>query len=60
MRFFVEHRLTKKITVVTIIKFLGLLALWWLFFSEPVDHGLTPEQVSNAILHPSVRSSTLP
>jgi hypothetical protein len=43
---------------VTAIKLLGLLAIWWLFFSSPGDRDLMPEQVSNAILHPLTRNIT--
>lgn len=58
MRFFVEHPLTKKVAIVTVIKLLGLLALWWLFFSGPGDRDLTPDQVGNAILHPLTPKTT--
>jgi hypothetical protein len=60
MRFFVEHPLTRKLAVVTIIKLLGLLALWWLFFSGPGDSSLTPDQVGDAILHPVFNKSANP
>ena len=60
MRFFADHPLTKKIAIVTAIKLLGLFALWWLFFSGPTDHDLTPDQVGNAILHSAARHPTAP
>jgi len=60
MRFFIEHPLTRKLTIVTVIKLLGLLALWWLFFSGPGDSSLTPDQVSDAILHPAIDKTTNP
>ncbi|MGA8147787.1 MAG: cytochrome oxidase putative small subunit CydP [Gallionellaceae bacterium] len=60
MRFFVDHPLAKKITIVTVIKLLGLLVIWWFFFSGPSVHSLTPDQVSNAILHPLTHHTTTP
>lgn len=60
MRFFAEHPLTKKIAIVTVIKLLGLFALWWLFFSGPTHHDLSPDQVGNAILHPAASNTTAP
>ena len=53
-----EHPLARKIAIVTAIKLLGLLAIWWLFFSEPSGNTLTPEQVGSAILHPLTRTTT--
>lgn len=58
MKFFSEHSLARKIAVVTAIKLLGLLVIWWAFFSEPGDSKLTPEQVGSAILHPLTRNTT--
>ena len=58
LEFFHRHPLTKKLVIVTAIKLAGLMALWWLFFSGPSDHDLTPDQVGNAILHPQVRNTT--
>lgn len=55
-----EHPLAKKIAIVTAIKLLGLLLIWWAFFSEPGDSKLTPEQVGTAILHPLNRNTTTP
>lgn len=52
MRTLLDHPLARKIAIVTAIKLLGLLAIWWLFFSGPGDSSLTPDQVGNAILHP--------
>ena len=53
MKIFSEQPLARKIAIVTTIKLLGLLGLWWLFFSGPGDSNLTPDQVSHAILHPT-------
>jgi hypothetical protein len=58
MKVFSNHPLTRKIAIVTAIKLLGLMAIWWLFFSGPGDSKLTPDQVSNAILHPLNRDIT--
>ena len=58
MKVFSNHPLTRKITIVTAIKLLGLMAIWWLFFSGPGDSNLTPNQVSNAILHSLSRDIT--
>lgn len=52
MKIFFEQPLARKIVIVTAIKLLGLLAIWWLFFSGPGERDLTPDQVGNAILHP--------
>jgi hypothetical protein len=52
MKALFDHPLARKIAIVTAIKLIVLLAIWWLFFNE-ADRGLTPEQVSNAILHPT-------
>ena len=60
MKAFSEHPLVRKIAIVTAIKLLGLLAIWWFFFSESGDGKLTPEQVGSAMLHPATRSITTP
>lgn len=52
MRVFPDHPLARKIAIVTAIKLIGLLAIWWLFFSGTGEHDLTPDQVGNAILRP--------
>ena len=52
MKVFSEQPLARKIAIVTVIKIIGLMTLWWLFFSGPDDSSLSPDQVSNAILHP--------
>jgi len=52
MKIFSDQPLARKIAIVTVIKLIGLLAIWWLFFSGPGDDSMTPDQVSNAILHP--------
>ena len=60
MKDFFDHPLARKIAIVTVIKLLGLLVIWWTFFSEPGDSKLTPEQVGSAILHPLTRNTTTP
>lgn len=55
-----EHPLAKKIAIVTAIKLLGLLLIWWVFFSAPGDSTLTPEQVGSAVLHPLTHTTTTP
>jgi hypothetical protein len=60
MKAFSEHPLARKIAIVTIFKLIGLLVIWWIFFSEPSDSKRTPEQVGNAILHPLNRNTTTP
>jgi hypothetical protein len=52
MKVLPEHPLARKIAIVTAIKLAGLLAIWWLFFSGHGESSMTPDQVSNAILHP--------
>lgn len=52
MKIFFEQPLARKIAIVTAIKLLGLLAIWWLFFSGSGERDLTSDQVGNAILHP--------
>jgi hypothetical protein len=59
MKALTAHPLAKKIAIVTAFKLIGLLAIWWIFFSG-ADNSLTPEQVSNAILRPTHISSTTP
>lgn len=53
MKLLPDHPLARKIAIVTAIKLLVLLGLWWAFFHGPAESGLTPEQIGNAILHPS-------
>ena len=61
MKFFSDQPLARKIAIVTVVKLCFLLAIWWLFFSGPGDSSLTPNQVSNAILHPlPTRNTTEP
>ncbi len=60
MKFLFEHPLAKKIAFFTAIKLLGLLVIWWAFFSEPSNSDLTPDQVGKAILHPLNRNTTTP
>lgn len=49
-----NHPLAGKLAIVTAIKLLGLMALWWAFFSGDGKHGedMTPDQAAAAILHP--------
>jgi hypothetical protein len=60
MKDFSDYPLVRKIAIVTVIKLLGLLAIWWVFFSGPSERELTPEQVGNAILRPVNRNATTP
>lgn len=60
MKVFFDHPLARKIAIVTVIKLIGLLAIWWLFFSGPGESNLTPDQVGNAILHPRNSNTTEP
>jgi hypothetical protein len=58
MKVLPDHPLARKIAIVTAVKLVGLLAIWWLFFSGPGEHSMTPDQVGNAILHP-LNSNTI-
>jgi hypothetical protein len=58
MKLIFDHPLARKIAIVTAVKLLGLLVIWWAFFSEPVGDKLTPDQVGTAILHPTTHDST--
>jgi len=58
MKPFFDQPLARKIAIVTVFKLLGLLVIWWAFFSEPGDSKLTPDQVGSAILHPVTRNTT--
>ncbi len=58
MKVFPEHPLARKLVIVTAIKLAGLLFIWWAFFSGHDDSGMSPDQVGNAILHPSTRNAT--
>jgi hypothetical protein len=50
------HPLGAKLAIVTAIKLLGLLALWWAFFSGNGE-SITPDQAASAILHPKISHS---
>ncbi len=58
MKFLPEHPLARKIAIVTVIKLVVLLAIWWMFFRGNGDGGMTPGQVGDAILHPSTTYKT--
>ncbi len=57
-----KHPLAGKLAIVTVIKLLGLMALWWAFFSGNgvARHGedMTPDQAAAAILHPNFGNTT--
>jgi hypothetical protein len=58
---FAGHPLTRKLAIVTVIKLLGLMALWWTFFSGEDAHKgahMTPDQAAAAILHPNLGNTT--
>lgn len=58
MKVLPEHPLARKIAVITAIKLVGLVLLWWAFFSGHGNDGVTPDHVSDAILHPSTTHKT--
>ncbi len=58
MKVFPDHPLARKIAIVTAIKLAGLLFIWWAFFSGHGAGGMSPDQVGNAILHPSTHNAT--
>ncbi len=60
IKFFDNQPLARKLTIAIAIKLLGLLVIWWVFFSTPSDRSLTPEQVGSAILHPRTSNTTTP
>jgi len=47
-----------KLAIVTAIKLLVLLALWWAFFSGHGETGMTPDRAAAAILHPKISNTT--
>jgi hypothetical protein len=50
------HPLTRKLAIVSAIKLLGLMALWWAFFSGDGSRDgkeMTPDRAAAAILHPN-------
>ncbi len=57
-----QHPLARKLAIVTAIKLLVLMALWWAFFSGNgvTRHGedMTPDQAAAAILHPNFGNTT--
>jgi len=57
-----SHPLGTKLAIVTAIKLLGLLALWWAFFSGDGignrGESMTPDQAAAAILHPKISNTT--
>ncbi|HEY5994286.1 MAG TPA: hypothetical protein VIU46_06755 [Gallionellaceae bacterium] len=56
-----RHPLVAKLAIVTAIKLVVLVALWWFYFSgDGVTGGghMTPDQAAAAILHPNLGNST--
>jgi hypothetical protein len=49
-----RHPLARKLAIVTAIKVVGLIFLWWAFFSGHGHGDITPDQAANALLHPQV------
>jgi len=60
MNVFSQSLLARKIAIVSAIKLLGLLAIWWAFFSGHGERGMTADQAATAILHPVTGNSTKP
>ncbi len=58
MNVFSQNPLARKIAIVSAIKLLGLLALWWAFFSGHGERGMTADQAATAILHPNFGNTT--
>ncbi len=58
MKVFPHHPLARKIAVVTAIKLAGLVLIWWAFFSGHGAGDMGPDQVGDAILHPSTDNAT--
>jgi hypothetical protein len=52
MKKFLNQPLAREITVILLIKFFLIFALWQAFFSNPPEKTLTPEQVSQVLLSP--------
>lgn len=50
---FSANPLAKEITVVLLVKLCLIFALWYGFFRDPIDRGLTDVVVSAAILGPA-------
>jgi len=53
-----RHPLARKLAIVTVLKLLGLMAIWWAFFSGPhagAGEGMSAEQAAEAILHPQIQ-----
>ncbi len=53
-----RHPLARKLALVSALKLLVLMALWWAFFSgngpRGGGEGMTPEQAADAILHSKI------
>ncbi len=45
-----RDRLGREITIALLLKLVAIGIIWWLFFSEPVDHALTDHAVAGALL----------
>ncbi len=52
-----RHPLARKLAIVTVIKVVGLLLLWWAFFSGHGQRDMTPEQAADALLHHQVSNT---
>lgn len=44
-----RSRLAREIVVVLVIKFVMLAVIWWVWFSEPADKGLSSEHIGTVI-----------
>jgi hypothetical protein len=51
MAFALDHkpRLRREIVITLLVKFAVIYALWYLFFSEPVDENLEAPQVADTL-----------
>jgi|GEM_PF-4388442 len=45
-----RDRLGREITLTLLLKIVAIAAIWYLFFSEPVDDGLSDHAVAGALL----------
>jgi hypothetical protein len=59
MKKLLSQPLAREITLVLLIKFFLIFAIWWAFFSKPTADSLTPEQVSQALLSPGTIKNNL-
>lgn len=54
-----KPRLRREIIITLLVKFTVIYALWYLFFSEPVDENLEAPQVADALFGSAPVSSPL-